>query len=82
VRWGPSGETFVHRSANVELEHETTITWIQTTLVHYDGKTVLCTDVPVDNAAAREHAIAHAGAFGKRAAEICTAYGKLLGENM
>ena len=82
VRWGPSGETFVHRSTDVELEGDTTVTWIQITLVHHDGKTILCTDIPIQNAAAREHAIVHSGTLGKRAAEISVAYGKLLGEDL
>ena len=82
VRWGPSGEIFVHQSTDVELERDTTVTWIQITLIHHDGKTILCTDIPIQNTAAREHVIVHSGTLRKCAAEIFVAYGKLLGEDL
>ena len=57
LRWTPGGKAIIHHVANLDMEQKQNVMWLKVQMFHYDLATVIITDVPLANAAAKEYAL-------------------------
>jgi hypothetical protein len=74
LKWAPGGEAIIHRAADLETEQKPHVTWLETRLLHNDQITVIITDIPLTNTAAKEHALVNTISWNRRATEIWKIY--------
>jgi hypothetical protein len=81
LKWTTSGEAVIHRIADLDSEQKPNITWLEVRILHTDFVTVILTDIPLTNTAAKEHQLVNTVSWNQRAKDVWKMYQDLRGNS-
>ncbi|KAF8233264.1 hypothetical protein L208DRAFT_1377360 [Tricholoma matsutake] len=68
------GEAITHCVTDLRSKQKPNITWLEAQILHTDLVTVIITDIPLTNAAAKEHRLANTVSWNQRAKDVWDIY--------